>query len=85
MLRDMRTTVRLDDALLKRAKREAKRRNTTLTALLKEGLRLMLARTRPSIPRAHVSLPVSNASGGTLTGIDLNDTSAVTDIMDNRR
>ena len=80
----MRTTVRLDDALLERAKWEARRRKTTLTALLGEGLQLVLAGGQRSMPRAHVSLPVSNESGGTLPGIDLNDTSALLDVMEAR-
>jgi hypothetical protein len=32
-----------------------------------------------------VSLPVSNVSGGTLPGVDLNDTSALLDRMEGRR
>ena len=80
----MRTTVRLNDALLERAKREARRRNITLTALLEEGLQLALAGGRRSPTRAHVSLPVSSESGGTLPGIDLNDTSALLDVMETR-
>jgi predicted DNA-binding ribbon-helix-helix protein len=39
----MRTTVRLNDALLKAAKREAAKRDETLTALIDQGLRLVLA------------------------------------------
>ncbi len=80
----MRTTVRLDNALLERAKREARLRNTTLTALLEQGLQLALARTA-NAPRPHLPLPVSSARGGTLPGIDLNDTSALLDIMEGRR
>ena len=44
MSRHMRTTVRLDDALLEQAKREAARRGETVTALIERGLRLVLAR-----------------------------------------
>ena len=40
----MRTTVRLAEALLGRAKREAARRGVTLTALIEQGLRLAMAR-----------------------------------------
>jgi hypothetical protein len=85
MLRHMRTTVRLDEALLERAKREARRRHTTLTALLEEGLQLALARGRRSAPRAHVSIPVSNTSGGTLPGVELNDSAALLDILEGRQ
>jgi hypothetical protein len=80
----MRTTVRLDPGLLARAKREATRRHTTLTAVLEEGLELALAQNKRTAP-PRVSLPVSNVSGGTLPGVDLNDTSALLDRMEGRR
>ena len=71
MFTPMRTTVRLDDALLGKAKREAARRGITLSALIEKGLRLILSH-----------LPVSSASGGTLPGVDLSDSAAVGDILD---
>jgi hypothetical protein len=80
----MRTTVRLDDALLERAKREAARRGTTLTALIQQGLRLVLARPARSEGRPRVELPVCRAGGGTLPGVDLDDSAAVLDRMDGR-
>jgi len=45
----MRTTVHLDENLLRRAKREAHKRGETLTSLIEQGLRLMLTRSRPGI------------------------------------
>ncbi len=85
MLRHMRTTVRLDPGLLARAKREATRRHTTLTALIEDGLQLALAQSERTAPRPRVSLPVSNVGGGTLPGIDLNDTPALLDRMEGQR
>jgi hypothetical protein len=80
----MRTTVRLDDALLARAKREAARRGQTLTSLIEHGLRLVLAgRQRPS-KRHHVELPVCHAGGGTLPGVDLDDSAALLDLIEGR-
>jgi hypothetical protein len=79
----MRTTVRLDDDLLERAKREAARRGETLTALIDKGLRLTLS-ARPRNTRRRIRLPVSSARGGTLPGVDLNDTAALLDIMEGR-
>jgi hypothetical protein len=73
----MRTTVRLDDALFEQAKREARRRNETLTSLIEQGLRLILA-------DPEVSLPVCTRDGGTLPGVDLNDTSSTLDAMEGR-
>jgi hypothetical protein len=78
----MRTTVRLEDTLLDQAKREAQRREETLTALIEQGLRLVLAQSNPSKPRKRVTLPVCRAGGGTLPGVDLNDSSSLLDIMD---
>jgi hypothetical protein len=75
----MRTTVRLDDALLDQAKREAARRHATLTALIEQGLRLVLVQSRSVRRRKRVTLPVSKVGGGTLPGIDLNDTSRLLD------
>jgi len=85
MSRHMRTTVRLDDALLGQAKREAGRRRVTLTALIEQGLRLVLAQSRTKSARKRAALPVSRARGGVLPGVDLNDSSALLDVMDRRR
>ncbi len=85
MSRHMRTTVRLDDALLEQAKREAARRNETLTALIEQGLRIVLARAHTGTPRSNVVLPVSETTGGTFPGVDLNDSAALMDILDGRR
>ena len=85
MSRHMRTTVRLDESLLRQAKREAREKGETLTSLIEQGLRLALARRRPKAAgRARVLLPVSKARGGTFPGIDLNDSAAVLDRMEGR-
>lgn len=79
-----RTTVRLEDALLDQVKREAARRGQTVTTLIGQGLRLVLAgRTR----RCHAPfvLPVSPQTGGTLPGVDLNDSADLLDIMEGRK
>jgi len=81
----MRTTVRLDNTLLERAKREAARRNETLTALIEQGLRLILAQRRPRAARAEIVLPVCMAGGGTLPGVDLDDTASLLDILEGRK
>jgi len=85
MSRHMRTTVRLDDALLDQAKREAANRHETLTSLIEQGLRLVLAQS-PSRPRRkRVVLRICRAGGGVLPGVELNDSSALLDVMENRR
>lgn len=80
----MRTTIRLNDVLFERAKREAERRRITLTALLEEGLQLALAQSAQPASHSRISLPVSSAAGGTMPGIDLNDTSSLLDAMEGR-
>jgi len=81
----MRTTVRLDDALLDRAKREAERRGETLTSLIERGLRLVLANPEKRPQRHHVEIPVCREGGGTLPGVDLDDSAALLDILEGRR
>jgi hypothetical protein len=76
--RGMRIAVRIDDALLEQARREACRRGETLSALIEEGLRLALAQ------RARVVLPVCHAGGGVLPGVDLNDSAVLEDVMEGR-
>lgn len=85
MSRHMRTTVRLDDALLDRAKREAARRGETLTSLIERGLRLVLARPQGRRERRRVAIPVCRQGGGTLPGVDLDDSAALLDIVERRR
>jgi len=81
----MRTTVRLEEALLERARQEAERRGITLTALIEQGLRLALRKPLKRDQRAPVALPVCRAGGGTVVGVDLNDTVDLLDRMDGRR
>jgi len=81
----MRTTVRLDEGLLREAKAEAARRGETVTALIEKGLRLVVAGSRRPARRTRVRLPVSSATGGTRPGIDLNDSDALFDLLDQRR
>lgn len=85
MSRHMRTTVRLDDALLERARREAARRGQSLTALIECGLRLVLAGPEKRPAQRRVEIPVCHAGGGTLPGVDLDDSATLLDIVEGRR
>jgi hypothetical protein len=80
----MRTTVRLDQALLERAKAEATRRNTTLTSLIEEGLELLLRRPLKRSSRPPIKLTECRAGGGTLAGVDLNDSASLLDRLESR-
>ena len=82
MLGHMRTTVRLEEALIQRAREEAKRRGVTLTALISEGLRLALRRPLKRSDRPFVSLPECHVGGGMQPGVDLNDSAALLDRME---
>ena len=77
--------MRFDNGLLEQAKREASRRGETLTALMEQGLRLVLAQCRPAYRRPRVTLPVCRAGGGVLPGVDLTDSAALLDVMEGRR
>jgi len=78
----MRTTVRLDEALLERARQEAGRRGVTLTSLIEQGLQLVLRRPLRRSERPFVVLPECKVGGGTLPGVDLDDSAALLDRME---
>ena len=70
-----RTTVRLPEELLNRARRKAASENRTLTSLIEDGLRAVLSENRKVEKRKPVMPRVSKALGGLLPGIDLTDPS----------
>jgi hypothetical protein len=79
----MRTTVRLQEALLKRAKQRAAAEGRTLTSLIEEGLELALARPKTR-RRRRVAIPVARETGGTLPGVHLDRSADLEDVMDRR-
>jgi hypothetical protein len=76
----MRTTIRLDDDLLRDAKRAAVERGTTLTAVIEDALRRALAHGA-AMPVEHVELPTFRGDG-LQPGVDLDDTASLLDLMD---
>lgn len=70
MLWCMRTTIRLREEILRRAKRKAAEEGRSLTSVIEEGVRLVLE--RPDTARKRRAIPVSRASGGVLPGVELN-------------
>jgi hypothetical protein len=76
----MRTTIRINDDLMKRAKKHAADEGRTLTSLVEDGLTLILSKPKTS-RRKRVRLPVSKAAGGTLPGVDLNSSSSLEEVM----
>jgi hypothetical protein len=79
----MRTTIRLSDELLRKARKKAAEEGRTVTSLVEEGLKIVLAESKPR-KRGRVRLPISKASGGTLPGVDLNRSSDLEDLMEGR-
>ena len=77
----MRTTIRLRDDLLQRAREKAAKEGRTLTSLVEEGLMIVLSEAKET-KRSRIRLPVSKASGGLFPGVDLNRSSDLADIMD---
>jgi hypothetical protein len=80
-----RTTVRLPEELVRRAKHKAASEGRTLTALIEEGLRRVLSERTLSGQPARVLPPVSTATGGLYPGIDLDDTAALEETEDLER
>jgi hypothetical protein len=64
-----RTTVRLPEELVLQAKRKAAADGRTLTSLIEEGLRRVVAENLEPVRRERVVLPVSKARGGFAPGI----------------
>jgi hypothetical protein len=78
----MRTTVRLDNQLLVEVKQLAAQTGQTQTAIIEEALRQMLARRQQMAERTPVNL-VTVSGNGLQAGVDLDDSAALLDLMDN--
>ncbi len=79
----MRTTVRMNDALLRDAKRVAAEDGLTLTAVLENAVREMLERRRTLGRDKRMPLPTFKGRG-LQPGVDLDDTAALLDHMEHR-
>jgi hypothetical protein len=77
----MRTTVAIDDGLLKTAKQHAEARKMTLGQVIEEGLRLYLARTEESA-QFGPPLPVFTRGTGMAPGIDPTSNASMLDALD---
>jgi plasmid stability protein len=78
----MRTTLRLDDELMSRAKVHAALHHRTLTSVVEEGIRHVLNANERGERRDEVMLPTSGWTGGVRAGVDLDDTAALLDLLD---
>jgi hypothetical protein len=77
-----RTTVRLPEDLLDRARRKAAAEGRTLTSLIEDGLRLVVSEKRKSAKEKRLLPRVSKAGGGPMPGIELTDLSALQELDD---
>ena len=68
---------------MERARKKAAEDGRTLTSLIEEGLNCILTESK-SGKRAPIRLPVSRLRGGTLPGIDLNRSTDLLDLMEDR-
>ena len=81
----MKTTLDLDDALVRNAKLLAVRQGSSLTRLIEEGLRMRLAAQRGGGKTVRTpKLPVSRRTGGMLPGIDPLNNRSMLDAADHR-
>lgn len=76
----MRTTIRIDDDLYRRAKADAARRGQTVGELIEDALRLALR--RPAGAGGDVPELPTFGGTGTMPGVDLTDTRALRELMD---
>lgn len=77
-----RTTVRLPEDLIERAKKKAAAEGRSLTSLIEDGLRLIVNDGGAEVRRPRVLPPVSTATGGLMAGIDLEDSASLQDMED---
>ena len=80
----MRTTIRLDDDLLIEVKQLAARTDRTLTSVIEDALREMLARQRKTEERPPIRL-TTVPGGGLQPGVDLDDAAALLSLMEESR
>lgn len=75
----VRTTIGIDDELLRRLKQRAKATGRTLDELIEDALRLLLEH-RP-VPTERSLLPTFGGSG-TMPGVDLSSNTRLLDLLD---
>jgi hypothetical protein len=75
----MRTTISIEEALLKQARRAALDRGISLNELVVMALRVELSRTKPK-QKKRIELPTVKGRG-LYPGVDLNDSGGLEDIM----
>jgi hypothetical protein len=77
----MRTTIRINDQLLRDAKALASQMDCSLTSLIEDGLRHTLAQQSAATKRDLVRLPTVSGSG-LRAGVDLDDSAKLLDLLE---
>ena len=77
----MRTTIRMNDNLLKQAKIEAARRHISLTAFIEEAVEQKL-HAAGGVEAVSDFKIITYGSGGVNKDVDLNDSAALLDMME---
>jgi hypothetical protein len=79
----MRTTLDLDDAILRAARKRAAERGKTLTAVVEEALAALLAARPPAAKRFRLRWKAHK--GRLLPGVNVADRDSLYDVMEGRR
>ncbi len=78
----MRTTIRLNEALLRQVKRKALDQRKTFTAVVEDALAAWVQLgSMAALKKRRIKLP-TNGKGGLLPGVDLSNNKSISDRMD---
>ena len=77
----MRTTIRINDELLKKAKIRATETDRSLTEVIEDALRKEIDQVDARIEPQKIRIPTAG-EGGVQPGVDLDDTSSLLDKME---
>lgn len=77
----MRTTIRINEYLLEKAKKVALENHTTVSSIIEEALREKLFRMNQNSEKKPVNI-ITFKGNGLLPGVDLDDTSTLLDLME---
>jgi hypothetical protein len=80
----MRTTLRLNDSLLREAKKVAAETHRTLTAIFEDALRKTLSQRRCAARHSRAALPVFHGGKGLQPGVNLDSNADLLDLMEGR-
>jgi hypothetical protein len=79
----MRTTIAIQDDLLRRARKVALERDTSLRELVEDALRSALARPKEGVKAKPFRLATFRGRG-LMPGVDLDHTASLLDVMESR-